>query len=353
MGVNRFLAHHFDDFIDFDGKLSSKEIAAIAAEPRITRIQTAKPIRKPMLERLNEQLFAQRPDIEFRCYMFFDQVCDLRMLESLPNLRHFSADEIRGELRNPEAVSALPQLESFGIGAFFLTDFGFLSKVPSGIRSLAIHHTKSKKPSIELISRFNQLKALYIEGHNKGIHAVSMLHKLEDLTLRSVSTPNLEYLGGLDNLRSVDLKLGGITNLDTLARLPELRYLELWQIRGLEDISIISKCIGLQFLFLQSLARIKRIPNLRGLTRLRRIHLEHLHTIEDFSALEHAPALEEALLIDAKPAQSELIEPLLRNTSLKRLLVGFGSVKHNAEIERQMQSRGITVYKHTPFVFEP
>ena len=40
----------------------------------------------------------------------------------------------------------------------------------------------------------------------------------------------------LTRLLSLDIKLGGTTNLGLLPRIGRLRYLELWLIRGLADI---------------------------------------------------------------------------------------------------------------------
>ena len=54
-----------------------------------------------------------------------------------------------------------------------------------------------------------------------------------------------------------------------------LKYLELWQIRGLSDISVVSSLSDLQYLFLQALRNVDGIPDLSRLTRLRKVSGEH------------------------------------------------------------------------------
>ena len=46
---------------------------------------------------------------------------------------------------------------------------------------------------------------------------------LEKIILRSVTIPNVNFLQNLDNLWSVDIKLGGIKNFDVLPKLKKLK----------------------------------------------------------------------------------------------------------------------------------
>jgi hypothetical protein len=131
------------------------------------------------------------------------------------------------------------------------------------------------------------------------------------VTLRSLSTPGLEYISKLPRLWSLDIKLGGIQNLSAISGKESIKYLELWQIRGLSDISVVSSLIGLQSLFLQSLRNVSRIPGLSKLTRLRRLSLENMKGLRDVSAIRQAPALEQFIHVAAQNIRPEQYQDLL------------------------------------------
>ena len=117
------------------------------------------------------------------------------------------------------------------------------------LKSLWLLQTKSKRPSLDPLSRFTQLETIYLEGQQKDIEVLSGLSELRDVTLRSISTPGLEYLKPLHKMWSLDLKLGGIRDLSAIAGMDAIRYFEAWQVRGLSDLDVISALPGLQYLF--------------------------------------------------------------------------------------------------------
>ena len=117
---------------------------------------------------------------------------------------------------------------------------------------------------------------VYIEGQQNGIGVLADLQELKDVTLRSISTPDIEYIAKLLRLWSLDIKLGGIQSLSAISGKESIKYLELWQIRALSDIGVVSSLNGLQYLFLQALRNVSRIPDLSALTNLRRIHFEKM-----------------------------------------------------------------------------
>jgi len=161
-----------------------------------------------------------------------------------------------------EHIADLENLEELSIGIYSLDSFDFLKQLPNGIKSLSLAATKSTKPQLQTLSRFQSLTHLYLERQQQGIEVLSELKRLEDLTLRSITTEGLDYISMLRRLWSLDIKLGGIRNLSAIAGKESIKYLELWQIRGLSDIRVISSLGGLQSLFLQSLRNVSAIPDL-------------------------------------------------------------------------------------------
>jgi hypothetical protein len=318
--------------VEFSNNLTGKEVDQLVSDSDIRTLQCSSPVGLDTWDLLNRNLFALRPEIELRVYGFYSMVCDLSFVRRVPNARRFSADCLM-QATGAEHLATLENLEALSIGIYSLDNFDFLKQLPSGIRNLSLAATKSKKPQLHILSRFESLTRLYLEGQQQGIEVLSELKKLEDLTLRSITTESLDYISMLPQLWSLDIKLGGIKDLSAIANNENIKYLELWQIRGLSDIGVVSSLGGLQSLFLQSLINVRAIPNLSKLHNLRRLHLENLKGLEDVSAIRYAPALEEFLHISAQNIQPEMYKDLMSIPSLKYVHVGYGSRKKNEEFK--------------------
>ncbi|MFM8400777.1 MAG: hypothetical protein ACKOAH_23365, partial [Pirellula sp.] len=175
---------------------------------------------------------------------------------------------------------------------------------------------------------------LYLEGHSKNIEVLSELRDLEDVTLRSITTPDLQYLADLPKLWSLDIKLGGIRGFAGVEGKQSIKYLELWQVRDLRNVDVAGTLAGLQNLFLQSLPHVDSLPGLTDSTALRRIVLENLRGLCDFMALETAPALEEFALLDGTKQTPQQLLPVLSNPRVRRVSAFFGSERKNKEFSQ-------------------
>jgi hypothetical protein len=335
--------------VKFERTLTFREAEQLVSDPKVRTLQCSSPAEPGTWDLLNRILFAARPEIELRVYGL--SVCDLSFLDRMNNVRRFSADCLMSAA-SLERIAALENLKELTVDIYGLDSFNFLEHVPDGIKSLCLGVTKSKKPRLDLLSRFQSLSLLYLEGQQQGIEVLSELTKLEDLTLRSITTEGLDYISKLPLLWSLDIKLGGITNLSAIADKESIKYLELWQIRGLVDIRGVSSLRGLQFLFLQSLRNVSRIPDLSKLSKLRRLYLENLKGLQDVGAICYAPALEEFIHVSAQNIRPEQYVGLMRMPSLRRLVVGFGSRKKNDDFKNLMLRSGKTDYSHTQFEFQ-
>jgi hypothetical protein len=180
---------------------------------------------------------------------------------------------------------------------------------------------------------FRSLRTLYLEGQQRGIQVLSQLSTLEAVTLRSISTPNLEYVAGLPNLWSLDIKLGGIRDFSAITQKESIKSLGLWQVRGLSDLNFISSLTGLQFLHLQSLRSVIEIPDLSALTKLRRLYLDNMKGLVDVSAIALAPALEVFSHVSAQNISPQQYAGILLMPTLKYAHIGFGSRKKNRNFE--------------------
>jgi hypothetical protein len=255
------------------------------------------------------------------------------------NVRRFAADCLM-RAKNVGAIAEIPELESLSIGIFEQQDFGVLETVPATLTTLSLGATRSKKPHLEALARFTSLKALHIEGQSNGIEVLSQLRGLEDVTLRSITTADLCYLAPLERLWSLDIKLGGIRSFDGIEGKDTIKYLELWQIRELEDANVVALLPGLQNVFLQSLPRVKQLPRLEGSRALRRAVLQNMKGFGDFTALEAAAALEEFALVEGDSQQPEQLVPVLRNPALRGAKAHFGSYRKNQAFTRLREVYG-------------
>ena len=324
--------------VEFSGSVTDRELRELADDREVRVLQCAASVAEPVWSLVNT-FFAARPDVELRIYGHYSQDCDLGMLRHMTNVRRFAADRLV-RAHNVGAIAELPNLECLSLGILGLRDFDVLNEVSPGLTELSLGSTRSKAPSLSPLARFRSLKTLYLEGHTKDIEVLGGLRALEDVTLRSISTLDLGYLAPLERLWSLDVKLGGIRSFAGIEGKASIKYLELWQVRELRDIGIVSALPGLQNLFLQSLPHIGAFPSVGGATALRRVILENLKKLHDFSALERAPGLEEFGLIDGKGQNPEQLVPVLRNPAVRRVSAFFGSARKNQHFARMRDEAG-------------
>ncbi len=286
----------------------------------------------PLTESDHEKLSAfmgKYPDIPFRVYGHYGkgQLIDLKFLKNYSFIKNFQVDLF--EINSLNGVEYLSEnLEFFGFGQ------------------------TRKTFSLNFLARFHKLKDLYIEAHEKDIEIISTLTNLDHLSLRSITLKDLSILVPLKKLWWLAIKLGGTKNLSLISKIENLKYLELWMIRGLEDISPVSELPKLQFLFLQDLKNIKELPDFSKCRDLKRIDIENLKGLSDLSPLLKATSLEDLIV-----ASGNIIKPsdflcLKNHKSLKTAAIGLGSLKKNKEAKELLNLPTTELYSKFDFKFE-
>ncbi len=335
----------------FRGNPTREEIVELAANPQISVLQTSEPADDYTWDLINNELINLRPDIMLRVYGFYGEVCDLKFVRRLTNARRFSADCIQ-EATGVENLAYLRQPIELQIGIYCIESFDALADIDaSSLESLSLEATNSKRPSLHHLPRFSGLKALYLEGQQKEIEGITALKQLEDLTLRSISQIDLGLLQCFTHLWSLDIKLGGNSDLSGINGILSLKYLELWQVRGLANLDIVSTLTELQFLFLQSLPNVTQLPDFARLTQLRRVYLENMKGLKDFSPLLTAPTLEEFYHCDARGMKPDDYAGVLKIPTLKRAGAGLGSISKNNEFRAMAAQLGVSEYRSGSFEF--
>ena len=110
-----------------------------------------------------------------------------------------------------------------------------------------------------------------------------------------------------------------------------MRFVELWLIRGLADVSMLGELPDLRYLFLQALKRVERLPAFDASIKLRRIHLETMRGIRDLRPLATARSVNEILLIDMPQLRPADLSPLLELPALRAVSAGLGNHRQNQE----------------------
>lgn len=201
--------------------------------------------------------------------------------------------------------------------------------IPQTITSFLVDNVAgAKKRSLAFISRFQDLEELAIENGQQDFEQIGHLPKLKKLAVRSLTFKDLSPLLAISStIESLEIRLGGTKNLEKLPEFKNLKYLELWMIKGLEDISPIGKTLSLQNIFLQALKNVTVLPDLSQMANLRRIHLHTMKGITDLSPLATAPALEELVIENVSHYEVNDFLPLKGLKSLKNIGLGLGSFK--------------------------
>lgn len=259
--------------------------------------------------RLLGEWFENHTDKTLRVYGSSDgSISDLDFLRYFSSVRSFQADALYHSLANIDGLECLP----------------------ADARFIGLGKTK-RRLSLAPLARFSELQHVYLEAQTKDIEVVGELRALRSVTLRSITLPDLSLLLPLSGLRALDLKLGGTKNLDLLPRFTELEYLELWMVKGLRDLSPVAELPHLEFLFLQSLRQVERLPDMSGMKGLRRLWIETMRGLSDLSPLRRAPYLRQLAAIDMVHLQAEDFLPLVGHPTLASFAAGLGSKrKHDA-----------------------
>jgi hypothetical protein len=115
-----------------------------------------------------------------------------------------------------------------------------------------------------------------------------------------------------------------------------IKYLELWMVRGLSDLSPISGMPCLERVHLEALKHVTALPDLRDASQLAQVHILTLKRLTNLWPLRDAPVLRDLRLADMPQLRWEHVEVLANHPTLQGLSIGTGSRIRNAEYQRRL-----------------
>ncbi len=293
--------------VDVRSPVSFRDLERLDDRPEI--VQFSSSLSERDYARLG-RWFEGKPEKTLRVYGSYDgSIVDLEFLRHFPSVRSFSADALFHSL----------------------TDIGGLRYLPTDASFIGLGQTR-RKLSLAPLSRFRDLRRLYLEGQTKDIDVIANMGGLRSLTLRSITLPDLSLLLPLRELRALDLKLGGTNDLTFLPQLKNLEYLELWMVKGLSDLSPVGEMQRLEYLFLQALRRVEALPDLSRLTSLTRLWIETMKGLTDLAPIRSAPSLRQLAVLDMAHLQPSAFAPLAGHPTLESLRHGLGSDRKNKAV---------------------
>ena len=93
---------------------------------------------------------------------------------------------------------------------------------------------------------------------------------------------------------------GAKIDLTTLSDIRSIRYLEIFRVSKLDDISFVNKLTGLEKLELVWLPHITKLPDLSSLYQLEEVKIDSLNGLTDISALINVENLKKVKMLNVK-----------------------------------------------------
>lgn len=196
---------------------------------------------------------------------------------------------------NFDFYSQLPSLRNFDVSSFNTSDYKPLLQNKE-LTGLGIGETKSTAVDLSFIREFRKLTTLYIDGMKKGLESASELPELERLTFRGVKMNNLDLINKLEKLKQLRLLFGSYKNLDAISNVKSIRTLEISRTRQIPNYDFLKSMGNLNSLYFEGMSKMEKLPDLSGLTNLKRIQIDNNSRLTDIKNINQLPNLEIFLL---------------------------------------------------------
>lgn len=215
-----------------------------------------------------------------------------------------------------------------------------LGQKPEDVKYLIVD-CDNKAVDLSLLRDYPNVETLYIDGDFANVDDISSLKSLNRLIIRLTSDISLEKLS-IPGLKSLSLYRHLNEGFEGLIS-EKLEYLEIMEMRKLNDLSFIEKAIGLKKLYLMSLPAVEKFPDFGKMPDLYGLKVYELHKLNDVESLTRSNIKYLALTISAdKLTGTKLADVLLRMEKLEGadMSLDRSSVRRETVLENALKKVG-------------
>jgi len=270
---------------------SSDEIGDVIRSGRAPVIQFSEPPDGAALARTDAYCAEFGARLQIRFYGFQWREFDTSLLRHLPHVANLSIDTVR-TIADFAPVASLPNLTRLRFGVYEHPDGRFLQQLDlARLTHLTLAENKRRNFDLSPLAAATSLEQVFIQGHDRGIEAISALPCLSDVSLSGFpKRHDLAFLNSLASLRSLFLILGTRSSIAEFTH-PALSKLRIVWIRELEDLGPLRRFTALEDLTIEDQLRLTVLDigglDLRRLTVSNCKRLERIVGIEGQARLEH------------------------------------------------------------------
>ncbi|MBK9204173.1 MAG: hypothetical protein IPL73_17390 [Candidatus Obscuribacter sp.] len=211
------------------------------------------------------------------------------------------------------------------------------------LKDLTIDIGKPGTVTLNDVAELKQLKRLALSGSAyKGVKAIRQLvasmktlchlPHLQVLAFNGLTLPDLEVIPHIPSLRSLTLSQCSIADLSAIGMSKTLLHLHMGNCLT-QSLAFISPLSSLQWLSLSYLSKVDQLPSMSSLSCLRKLELDTLVNLKDFSPIYGCPALEDLVLTAPKNVEPDDLSFLRDIPTLKRAWIELGSRKRNVRVK--------------------
>lgn len=237
------------------------------------------------LERVDDLCARFGAELEIRFFGFRWLEFDTSALRHLPNVANLSIDTIRA-ISDFAPVAELQNLTRLRFGVHEHPDGRFLQQLDlARFTRLTLAENKRRNFDLSALSAANSLEHLFVQGHHRGIEAISALPRLTEVSLSGFpGRHDLAFLNLLGSLRSLFLILGSRRSIAEFTQ-PRLSKLKIVWVRELEELGPLQRFESLEELQIEDQLRLTSL-DVSGL-KLRRLTVSNCKRLAQISGLEN------------------------------------------------------------------
>lgn len=292
-----------------------------------------------VLQSLNDLCRGSSSNLQIRFYGHYKTGFDAAVLVDLPDVKNLSLDCL-DTISNRHFLSSLQQLSALHFGVLDFDCPKFLEDLKlQQLTSLSLDENRKRNFDLTPLETCSSLERLSIDGHTKGIQAISSLANLTNVTLRYLAkTQSLAFLSEIPKLKNMKMQLGGRDDIAGF-KSETLQTLQIIRVRGLKSLGNLVRFPRLQNLQIVDQIKLDCL-DLTGV-KLRKLHIGNCKSLKNITALQ-----QQTNMVEFFASKTALNLEYLRNFHWPKTMREVGLVSNsrtwNEATTSHLKERGYT-----------